>query len=147
LVGNTEVLRNHTADRKHNFNAVCHLIITTLAFHIRTAAFPALLRLSCLLPSLSQLSPPYLSRFPRRAYLQTGPTVARALGELHVVLKEPDSFPSDWTKALRCPEGRSEFSEMPSSVFGQRTCDHASMFNSSKTEHIPSRALRPDNIM
>lgn len=57
LVGNTEVLRNHTADRKHNFNAVCHLIMTILALRICTAAFPALLRLSCLLPSLSQLSP------------------------------------------------------------------------------------------
>src|SRR2546423_12345766 len=46
LVGNTEVLRNHTTDRKHNINVVCHPIITILAFRICTAAscFPLLVR-------------------------------------------------------------------------------------------------------
>jgi hypothetical protein len=34
---------------------------------------------------------PYLSRFTRRTYPQTGPTVARALKEPHLVLKEPNS--------------------------------------------------------
>jgi hypothetical protein len=57
-VGNTKVLRNRTTDRKQNFNAVCHLVMTNLALRICTAAFPALLRLSCLLPkSVTTLAP------------------------------------------------------------------------------------------
>jgi hypothetical protein len=67
---------------KAQFNAVFHLLITISALPICAAALPALLRFSYLLPSLSQL-PPLAYPYP-----QIGSTVARALEESHLVLKE-----------------------------------------------------------
>jgi hypothetical protein len=92
LVGNTQVLRNRTADGKYNFNAVFHLILTITYMH------------SCFTCSVisGQVCPncrPCLSRFSRRAYPQAGSTAARALEKSHIVLKESDSFPGDWTTA------------------------------------------------
>lgn len=120
LVGNTEVLRNHTADRKHNFNAICHLIMTILALRICTAAFPALLRLSCLLPSSSQLLPPTCPGSNGGHIHKQDQPWPEHWGNCMLFLRSQTSSPATGRKLCAVQKAAAN----PSSVFGQRTCDH-----------------------
>jgi hypothetical protein len=143
LVGNTEVLRNHTADRKHNFNAVCHLIMTILALRICTATFPTLLRLSCLLPSfVSTLAPTCPGSHGGHIHKQDQPWPEHG----GIVCCQTRS-PTAGRKLCAVQKAAANSARCLHQSLASEHATISSMFNSSKTEHTPSRVLRPDNIM
>ena len=108
LVGNTEVLRNHTANGKHSFNVVCHLLMAISALRICTAA---LLRFICLLPGLAQL--PFPTCHVHAASISTN-RANRGQG-IEGITSCPQGariVPKRLGESLRYPESCSEFGLM-----------------------------------